>query len=652
MKIKVLLSLVFVWSAVTSAIAKPIELFSPDKKLKVEVDVADNIMWRLIADGNLMLDNGVIGLQVGDTKLGVNAKLQSKSIKSVNSEIKPVVPLKFSVVPDVYNQLTMKFKGGYSIEFRAYDDGVAYRLLTDMKGDIDIAYEDVAIEFPGDYKVISQQPGSFGTSNEELYSISETAGNDWKDKNTLNSLPLLIEAENGYKILMSESGLIDYPGLHMRSHGRNGFSSDFAKVPVKFGDAGDRHVSILEEAGYIARTAGKRALPWRYFMVARDDKDILTNTFTCRLAPESVVADTSWIKPGKTTWEWWNGAIPYGPDVDFEAGCNTDTYKYFIDFASKYGLEYVLLDEGWAINTYDPFNGNPDVDLQELIRYGKEKNVGVLLWLTWLEVDRNMDLFEKFADWGVAGVKVDFMDRSDQWMVDFYERVAKAAADNGLLVDFHGAFKPAGLEYKYPNVISYEGIRGMEYMGGCVPDNTLFIPFIRNAVGGADYTPGAMISMQPEAYRAERPNSASIGTRAYQMALYVVLESGLQMLADNPTLYYRNPDCTEFIASVPTTFDEIVPLDAKVGEYVVVAKRKGDKWYVGAITNNKENEREFSIPLDFLQAGKDYTVTAFSDGPNAGRQAMDYRKATVKVKKGDVLPIKLARNGGFAAVIE
>lgn len=329
-----------------------------------------------------------------------------------------------------------------------------------------------------------------------------------------------------------------------------------------------------------------------------------------------------------------------------------ETYKYFIDFASKFGIPYIIMDEGWAKSTRDPYTPNPDVDLHELIRYGKEKNVGIVLWLTWLTVEKNFDLFKTFNEWGIKGVKIDFMDRSDQWMVNYYERVAQEAARHHLFVDFHGSFKPAGLEYKYPNVLSYEGVRGMEQMGGCKPENSIYLPFMRNAVGPMDYTPGAMISMQPNIYRSERPNSASIGTRAYQMALFVIFESGLQMLADNPTLYYRNEDCTRFITQVPVTWDETVVLEAKVGEYVIVAKRKGEKWFIGGMTNDKENERESEINLDFLKDGRTYRVTSFEDGINAGYQVMDYRMKSATMNKNQKLSVKMARNGGFAAVLE
>ena len=290
--------------------------------------------------------------------------------------------------------------------------------------------------------------------------------------------------------------------------------------------------------------------------------------------------------------------------------------------------------------------------MHEIIRYGKEKNVGVVLWLTWLVVENNFDVFKTFNEWGVKGVKIDFMDRSDQWMVNYYERVAKEAAKHQLFVDFHGSFKPAGLEYRYPNVLSYEGVRGMEQMGGCYPNNSIYFPFIRNAVGAMDYTPGAMFSMQPDVYSARRPNSGSIGTRAYQLALFVLFESGIQMLADNPTSYYNNPECTEFITNVPVIWDETIALEAKSGEYAIVAKRKGDKWFIGGMTNGKEQERTFEIDFSFLPAGKNYQMTYFEDGINAGRQAMDHRKKEATIKKGEKMTIKMVRNGGWAAVIE
>ena len=613
------------------------QLTSPSGNIRISVELTDQIQYDVTQGNQTLMDNCVIGLETTNHQLGIHPKLNKVVRQNVNEELTPIVPLKFSTITNRYNQLLLKFKGGYSVEFRAFDDGFAYRFLTDLKGEQEIMNEILRLNFVDDCLLHLQQPDGFKTSYEEEY--RHQTSSEWKNSNRMALLPLLASTPKGDKILMSETNLTDYPAMFLKNDGQGGITAVFPRLPLEFGEDGDRSLKILKEANCIARTAGKRSYPWRYSVITNDDRKLIENTLS------------SWIKPGLASWEWWNGATPYGPDVDFKAGCNLDTYKYFIDFASHYGVEYIVMDEGWAMNTRNPYKPNPSVDIHELIRYGKEKNVGIVLWLTWLTVENHFDLFETFEKWGVKGVKIDFMDRSDQWMVNFYERVAHEAAKHHLFVDFHGAFKPAGLEYKYPNVLSYEGVRGMEQMGGCRPDNSVYFPFIRNAVGAMDYTPGAMLSMQPEVYHSERPNSASIGTRAYQMALFVLFETGLQMMADNPTLYYRNDECTRFITQVPQTWDETIALEAKAGEYAIVAKRKGEQWYIGGMTNNRERERVFNISLDFLQEGKNYLMTSFEDGINADHQAMDYRKQEQSLKKGDHITVRLARNGGFAAVI-
>ncbi|WP_276091412.1 glycoside hydrolase family 97 protein [Pedobacter sp. JY14-1] len=623
-------------------------LSSPDGKTKVTVTVTDKIYYSIISGEETLLDKNYLSLSLRNEVLGRAPKITTAKTGKGTGTIKPDFPVKFSTVSNNYNSLLLNFKGDYAVEFRAYNEGVAYRFVTTKKGSVDVINEEVALNFPRDYTLHLQQPGGFKTSYEDNYTTVSSA--DWKADSKMSNLPVLIDTRKQHKILISESDLSDYPCLFLKGTG-SGATATFPKAPLEFGEDGDRSQKILKEADYIARTNGTRSFPWRYFVVTDNDTQIIENTMTLKLAAPSALKDVSWVKPGQASWEWWNDAAPYGPDVNFVSGYNLETYKYYIDFASKYGIKYIVMDEGWAKDTRDPYTPNPKVDVHELIRYGKEKNVGIILWLTWLTVHNHMDLFKTFNEWGIKGVKIDFMDRSDQWMVNYYENVAKEAAKHHLFVDFHGAFKPAGLEYKYPNVISYEGVRGMEQMGGTKPDNSLFLPFMRNAVGPMDYTPGAMLSMQPEVYRAERPNAASIGTRAYQMALFVVFESALQMLADNPTLYYRNADCTEFITKVPTTWDETRALEAKVGEVAIVAKRKGEQWFIGGICNGKEKERNFSLKLDFLKPGKTYTITYFEDGINAGRQAMDYRKKTKQVKSGDQLDVKMVRNGGFAAVL-
>jgi len=630
--------------------AQVIQLKSPNGAIQVAVKLTDKIYYTVNYQNDVLLKDNYLQLHLRHTSLGENPKLKSKKQRHVSDIIKPVVPLKYATVQNEYNQLILTFKDNYAVEFRAFNDGVAYRFIIDQSGEVEVLSEDVALHFPSPYLAHLQQPGGFKTSYEDLYTHVATA--EWKPTDKMATLPVLIDTKKAYKILISEADLTDYPALFFRGTENNGMQAVFPKVPLQFGEDGDRSVKIVQEADYIAKTQGKRSFPWRYFVITQNDKQLIENTMSLKLGAANTLADISWIKPGQVSWEWWNDASPYGPDVNFVSGYNLNTYKYYIDFASKFGIPYILMDEGWAKSTLDPFTPNPKVDLHELIRYGKERNVGIVLWLTWLTVENHFDLFRTFEEWGVKGVKIDFMDRSDQWMVNYYERVAKEAAKHHLFVDFHGSFKPAGLEYPYPNVLSYEGVRGMEQMGGCYPDNSLYLPFMRNAVGPMDYTPGAMISMQPDVYRATRPNAASIGTRAYQLALYVIFESGIQMLADNPTLYYRNEDCTRFITQVPTTWDETKALVAETGEVLVVAKRKGEKWFIGGMTNNEEQTRELTISLDFLQDGKTYHMSSFEDGINAGRQAMDYRKKESVVKKNDNLSIKMVRNGGWAAVLE
>lgn len=630
-----------------NAFAAPLSLKSPNGELQVSIDLKDKIRYNVFYGRDELLKDCSLQLDLQNESLGANPKLQSKKASTINETITPIIPLKNARVSNNCNVLLLNFKNDFSVEFRAYNDGVAYRFITRKKGDAVVVNEDLGIKFPTSYLAQLSLTGSFKTSYENLYSHVKTT--DYKESDEMTTLPVLLETDKQYKILISEADLLDYPCMFLKSTGSNGMKSIFPKYPLEFGEDGDRSLRITKEADYIAKTSGSRSFPWRLFVITKEDKQLVENEMVLKLAKPNVLGDVSWVKPGQVSWDWWNATFsPYG--VDFESGINTATYKYYIDFASKFGIPYIILDEGWAKTTQDPFNANPDLNLAELIKYGKEKNVKLVLWLSWLTVENNFDLFKKYGEWGIAGVKVDFMDRSDQWMVNFYERVAKEAAKYNLIVDFHGAFKPAGLTITYPNVLSFEGVRGLEYGGHCKPENNIYYPFIRNAVGPMDFTPGAMINQQPEAYRAERPNNAGVGTRANQLSMFVIFESGLQMLADNPTLYYRERDCTDFITSVPVTWDETKVLYAKVGEAVAVAKRKGNKWFIGAMTNNVG--RTIEVNLNFLNNSTPHKLTSFEDGINAERQALDYKKKTTQVKSGDTLKIKMARNGGFAAVIE
>lgn len=627
--------------------ARNVEISSPDGRLKVRICLNKSIVYNVLSDKNIVLRDCLLGMTLADRTLGENnPKLKHTSRGVVNESIRREIPLNNAIIKNSYNWLYLNFAGDYAVEFRVYDNGIAYRFLLSKKDSVSVMDEKFYIGLPSDCQMISAQTNSFKTSYENPYVHINTA--NYKPSDAMCYLPVLLETDKGYKILVSETDLHDYPCMFLRGTDSNGLQSIFPKCPIVFGYDGDRSVKIEREADYIARTAGTRSFPWRFMTITKDDRRIVDNEMEFNLASPCKLKDCSWIKPGQASWDWWNHRRLYG--VDFRAGVNDDTYKYYIDFASKYHIPYIVIDEGWAKDTRDPYHSISAIHLQSLIAYGSQRNVKIILWLPWLTVENHFSLFKTYANWGIAGIKIDFMDRSDQWMVDFYERVAKEAAANHLIVDFHGAFKPAGLERCYPNVLSYEGVRGMEQGRGCEPRNSIYLPFIRNAVGPMDFTPGSMLSAQPEDNYSTSSNAMGSGTRAYQMALYVVFESGLQMLADNPVLYYRENECTGFITSVPVTWDDTKILSAKVGSYIVVAKRKGGRWFIGAITGDAP--QQFDIQLNFLDANHKYHLTYFKDGINADQQAMDYKKGEGDVNNSTYIRMNLVRNGGWCGVIE
>ncbi|MFC3560299.1 glycoside hydrolase family 97 protein [Pedobacter jamesrossensis] len=621
----------------------PIVLFSPDKKVKVTVDIGNKIMYSVEVNGDQVLVNSFLQLILAKEHLGENPQLLKKLISAHADVSRPVVPFKNSSVENKYNLLHLDFRKDYSVEFRAYNDGIAYRFITNKKDSVIVENEGVHLAFAKNVSTAYLETKSFMTAYEILYQNKNTK--DLAPQN-MNVLPILFN-DSKYKILLSEADLYDYPAMFVKVNG-NGIDAVFPKVPEVYAPNGDRNLKIVKEHDYIAKTAGMRCYPWRFMVITDRDEALAENQMVYKLSTPNQIKDFSWIKPGQVTWEWWHNAYVYG--VDFKSGYNQETYKYYIDFASKFKIPYIIMDEGWAKTTLNPYEPNPKINLQELIAYGKQKNVKIVLWFTWLAVEQNPDIFKKLEEWGIAGMKVDFMDRSDQWMVNYYTKVAKEAAKHHILIDFHGAFKPAGLEIAYPNVLSYEGVIGMEQnIGGglATPDNNLYLPFLRNAVGPMDYTPGAMRSGHPKDYKPNWVNVMSIGTRAHQVAMYIVFESGFQMLADNPFNYLREPETTSFITNVPVTWDETKVLKAEVGQYIVTAKRKGQDWFLGAMTNS--TERKLVIETAFLPKGKTYELTLIKDGINADVQAMDFKRLTIKINSGEKINMDMVKDGGYAA---
>ncbi|MBM3297178.1 MAG: glycoside hydrolase family 97 protein [Candidatus Aminicenantes bacterium] len=626
-----------------------VQVASPGGKIRVAVSVADRIFYMVFVGGERVVSASPVSMTIDDgVVLGKNPRLVKVDRRRGDAVITPPVREKRAVIPDRFNEMTLRFRGGFGLVFRAYDDAAAYRFFVEKKGPIKVNDEEATFFFCGEVSAWIPFAKSMRTSFESNYTRLPV-----KDvgPERLAFAPVLVDFPNIAKVAVTEADIDDYPGMFLTGNG-DGFPllrGKFAPYPLeeRFLDKNGRALGVDRAADFIALTRGPRAFPWRVLAVAERDGGLIENDVVYRLGPALRLKDTSWIKPGKVAWDWWNALNLYG--VDFAAGINTATYKHYIDFAAKHGLEYIILDEGWSAID-DLFKLNPDIDLPAILSYASSKGVGVILWCVWATLDRQMDeALDRFAAWGVKGIKVDFMDRDDQRVVAFYRRCAEAAAARRLLVNFHGAFKPDGLRRAFPNVLTREGVLGLEHSkwsANVTPEHDLLIPFIRMLAGPMDYTPGAMTNAAEKQFRPVFDRPMSQGTKAHQLAMYVVYESPLQMLCDSPSNYEREPDAMAFLSKVPTVWDETRVLEARVGDYVVVARRSGKDWYIGAMTD--WTPRRLEVALDFLDE-RPYEAEFFSDGPNAARHPGDLKRQSARLNKGDRLTIAMAPGGGFAA---
>ena len=633
-------------------------LSSPDEKIQVTIVSDEGLQWSVKLENQPILAPSAVAIKLEGGEILGSGKITSSKPEKVNQKIK-ALNYKKDIIEDVYNQLTLNFSGKSGIIFRAYNDGVAYRFFTKKKTPLTIETEVTEFNFPKDYKVyIPYANNEFENGEYDMYQISFENTYNYIPlsevvKDTAAFAPVLVEHENGIKTAITEADLESYPGMFLQ-RGEKDFSlkGDFAHYPLEEVQGGHNNLQsfISKRAPYIAKTEGNRNFPWRVLIISEKDKELLNNDMVYKLASPLRIKDVSWIKPGKVAWDWWNDWNI--SNVDFRAGINTKTYKYYIDFASENNIENILLDEGWA-ESEDIMKVVPEIDLQEIINYAKEKNVGVWLWGGWLPLNRKTDeALSTYSKMGIKGFKIDFMDRDDQKMVDFYYKIAKKAAEYKLMIDFHGAYKPTGLQRTYPNVMNFEGVQGLEHVKWSNPDFPKYdstIPFIRMLAGPMDYTPGAMRNANKKNFRDIRSKPMSQGTRVHQLALYVLYEAPFNMLADSPTNYMEEPESTKFIGSVPTTFDETVALDGKVGQYAAVARRKGDTWYIGAITD--WDKRNISLDLSFLPKGKRYEAVIFKDGINADRDGTDYVREVLEVNSGREIRVKMKGGGGWAARI-
>jgi len=632
-----------------TSFGKEYSLSSPGKKIEVEVMVNSKIEITVHYQSLELFRLNDISLEIDgeDVKTGTK-KVKSVETRSVSRKIYPPIKEKYREIHDEFNELTLSFKSNDKWILRVYDDGVAYRFQTAYPDTIRVTREDLSLQIEEQDSLWFQKSATFNSSYETPYqfkAIRDVATDGYC------CLPALIKKPDDLNVLILESDLEDYPGLWLKGTGTDELRSAHANYPATFTYEGTPYQQgqVKTDEDFIARTSGSRSFPWRIFAIAEGDAGLISNTLVYQLAKPSQIKDPSWIEPGVVTFDWWGRRNIYG--TDFKSGINTETAKYFIDFAAEFGFEYFLFDDGWSMQD-DLFAINPGLDMEEVLSYAAGKNVKIMLWVIWNTFEKQEErAWDQFVEWGISGIKFDFMNRDDQEMVKFYHHVAREAARREMVIDFHGAYKPAGLRRIYPNVLTREALIEFEYNGWThhdTPEHHNLLPYIRMVAGPMDYIPYTTHNAQKNNFRPVGNMPMGMGTRAHSMALFVIMESPMQMLPDSPSDYYKERECTEFISKIPVEWDDLKVLYAKIGEYTVLARKHGDDWYIGAITN--WNPKEFEITFDFLEDGE-YHLECIEDGINADTRAIDYMKKSKKVTKDDSLRIKLAPGGGWIARI-
>ena len=637
---------------------KQYALVSPNGELKTNITAGKQLTYDITFQGQQVLATSPLSMTLDNGEVwGENDKPSKATRKSVSGKVASPFYRADELI-EQYNELTLQFKG-FQVIFRAYNDGIAYRFVNKTKKPFNVVDELVDYQFPTDatasvpYVKPRKGVNKYANSFENYYAnvpLSKV------DQEKLVFLPVVVSLDNHVKVCITEVDLENYPGLYLTGQGNTQLLGDFAPYPKKQEQGGHNmlQMNVLEVENYIAKVDQPRNFPWRVAIVTNEDKELASSNLSYLLAEPSRLEDISWIKPGKIAWDWWNAWNLDG--VNFETGVNNDTYKAYIDFASKNGIEYVILDEGWAVNLKaDLMQVVPEINLEELIAYATQKNVGLVLWAGYHAFNRDMEnVCRHYAEMGIKGFKVDFMDRDDQEMTDFNYRAAQMTAKYKLLLDLHGMYKPAGLNRTYPNAINFEGVNGLEQMkweknSTAQVEYDVMIPFIRQVAGPMDYTQGAMRNAAKGNYYPCYTEPMSQGTRCRQLALYVILESPFNMLCDTPSNYEREQECTDFISAIPTVWNETIVLDGKMGEYIITARRNGDTWYIGGLTN--WDARDVEIDLSFL-SDKAYSGKLFKDGVNAHRIGRDYKAEAIQVKKGDKVKVHLAPGGGFALTLK
>ena len=650
----ILLSIcLLMYSLTVAAQEKIFQVFSPSKAIEINITAGKTISWAVKHKQTVVALPSIISIQLKNGKvLGENVTVNATKENAVNEKIKTVA-YKKDWVENKYNEFIINFKDGFGLIFRAYDNAAAYRFFTTQNDSLFILNEKAGITFADDDTLfiphVSDVRGGekYTCSFEEFYTETPVSK---LHADTLAYLPLLVKLQNNKKAVFLEADVQDYPEMFIQKNTiiANSLKATFAGYAneEKLGGYNNINFMVTNRDECIAKTSGTKLFSWRALVISEKDKELLNCDIMYQLCQKNKIENTLWIQPGKVAWDWWNDwNISH---VDFKAGINTPTYKYYIDFAAKNKIEYIVLDEGWS-DDWDLNKLTDKINLKELIAYGQQKNVRLILWSTWYALAKDIDgLCSKYAAMGVKGFKVDFLDRNDQKMITSTYQMAAIAAKHHLLLDFHGMFPPQGLSVTYPNVINFEGVRGMEWSKWSaderVPRHEVTLPFIRMMAGPMDYTPGAMRNATKGNAVASHSLPMSQGTRCHQLAMYVVYDAPLQMLADNPTAYMKEQECTNLIASIPTVFNETVALESKFAEYVCIAKQYNGIWFVGGLNN--WTEREIAIDFSFLKKGK-YTVEIFKDGLNAAKDATDFAVQKIEVNSNDKIKISMASGGGF-----
>ena len=657
MKRTFLMLVVCLFATLATTAKNSYQLTSPDGKLKVNVTTAGGVSYAVSYDGVELLSPSPVSMTINNGKqVLVGSQVKNAKISSHQGIIKALF-YKKNEIQDNYNQLQLELGNNFSLVFRVYNEGMAYRFLSAQKKDFRVEKEQASFNFAKDWETYIPYVTTNG-------SVEQQFDNSFENPYThtplskvrpekLSFLPFMVEADKNVKMVITEADLENYPGLYVQHAGGQNLKGVLAPYPKDIQQGGHNELQLLVKSreNFLAKAKAHQAFPWRIISVSSEDKDIQNNDMVYRLASPSRFTDTQWIKPGKVAWDWWNDWGVY--NVPFKAGVNTQTYKYYIDFASKHGIEYVILDEGWAVNKKaDLFQVVPEINLPEIVNYAKSKNVGIILWAGYYAFDRDMEhVCKYYSEMGVKGFKVDFINRDDQLAVDFLYRSAAMAAKYHLVVDFHGIYKPTGLNRTYPNVLNFEGVAGLEQNKWSTMekydqvDFDVLLPFGRLVAGQMDYTQGAMLNGTQSSYRCSNTEPMSQGTRCHQLAEYAVFFSPLNMLCDSPTHYEQNEECADFIAKFPVVWDETLPLDSKMGEYVAVARRSGSNWYVGVINN--WTARDLTLNLSELKIGG-REVRIVRDGPNAEKIAADHLHERMTVPANGEIKIHLAPGGGFA----